>query len=508
MAQTDQQKIESYLAQKWNLTAQLPLIHLNTRRPAGLPAGVPQVLLLFTALSRFMSTYYNLSGAYALAGIANTVSLSSGTPAYVWTVAVPSNAKGKNGILAIFFNLYSTTAFLTNQSFDYGVYLDGVAQLLGDSTGTLRYVNAGATNYMMSSGGISLGLNGLVNGFPLIIPVSFLASASQIQIGLKNSSAQMTGVASAAPSVSSNVVTSTGTLNTGNYVPQNTFTASGSNNYTVPTTVAAGAVNGVFIYCWGGTGASYAGNSGSAGFASAYYPCAGGTNLRYIVALNDSAGNANTGGSGPGNGPGGGAFSGVFLSNAGGIAQSNVLVIAGGGGQSGGPQAAGGGGGGGVYASNASGTGYTGSAGYIYGTGFTSITGGTLSAGGAGTYPGGALVGGGNGGAAGGGGYFGGGGQSGFNTNQAGGGGSSFVADSCSSAAFGQGLTAQIVSSNLMPPGGNTNPYYILNSSYYGYGGSNIPNSSGYYGYGLVVIVPAVGTAAAQIGVSAALYSG
>ena len=510
MTTVNRQLIESYLAQKWNLTAQLPLTHLNTTQPAGLPAAVPQVILLFTALSRFMSTYYNLSGAYALAGIANTVSLSSGTPAYVWTVAVPSNAKGKNGILAIFFNLYSTTAFLTNQSFDYGVYVDGVAQLLGDSSGTLRYVNTGATNYMMSSGGISLGLNGLVNGFPLIIPVSFAPSASQIQIGLKNSSAQMTGVASAAPSVGSNVVTSTGTLNTGNYVPQNTFTASGSNNYTVPTTVAAGTVNGVFIYCWGGTGASYAGNSGSAGFASAYYPCAGGTNLRYIVALNDSAGNPNTGGSGPGNGPGGGAFSGVFLSNAGGIAQSNVLVIAGGGGQSGGPQAGGGGGGGGVYASNASGTGYTGSAGYIYSSGFTSITGGTLSAGGSGTYPGGALVGGGNAGdaAAGGGGYFGGGGQSGFNTNQAGGGGSSFVANICSSAAFGQGLTAQIVSSNLMPPGGNTNPYYVLNSSYYGYGGSNIPNSSGYYGYGLVVIVPAVGTAATQIGVSAALYSG
>jgi len=501
------QAVESYLANKWGLVRNLPAGHADTATPAGLPAAVPAVLRLIFALSKFMSQVFTLS-SYSLAGIANTVSLSTGTPAYVWVASVPPGAKGKNGILAVVFNLYNSAGFASSMAFDYGVYVDGVSQFMGDST-TMRYVQTASGNYAIAYNGISLGTNGIMGGLPLFFPLVLGPSASQIQIGLANSSMQMTGVASAAPSVSSNVVTSTGTLNTGNYVPQNTFTASGSNNYTVPTTVAAGTVNGVFIYCWGGTGASYAGNSGSAGFASAYYPCAGGTNLRYIVALNDSTGNANTGGSGPGNGPGGGAFSGVFLSNAGGIAQSNVLVIAGGGGQSGGPQAGGGGGGGGIYASNASGTGYTGSAGYIYSSGFTSITGGTLSAGGAGTYPGGALVGGGNAGgaAAGGGGYFGGGGQSGFNTNQAGGGGSSFVANSCSSAAFGAGITAQIVSSNLMPPGGNTSPYYVLNSSYYGYGGSNIPNSSGYYGYGLVVIVPAVGTAATQIGVSATLFS-
>jgi hypothetical protein len=437
---------------------------------------------LFTFISNFMSTYYNLSGAYALAGIANTVSLSSGTPAYVWTVAVPSNAKGKNGILAIFFNLYSTTAFLTNQSFDYGVYVDGVAQLLGDSTGTLRYVNAGATNYMMSSGGISLGLNGLVNGFPLIIPVSFLASASQIQIGLKNSSAQMTGVASFAPASTSNVSTSTGTLNTGNYIPQNTFTATGTGSYTVPTTVAAGTVTGVFVYLWGAGGNNgYNGTSagGSGGFTTGYYSCAGGTVITYVVGAIGSYSVASGGGGNGGYG-GGGGFSGVFSSST--LSQANAIAIAGGGGAGAYTNTAGGGAGGGLT----SGTPPTGSA-------IATQTAGGVGANSTGT----ALLGGqGSGyGSGGGGGYWGGGGD---NNAVSPGGGSGFIGRLTSGASTQIGNSspnfATTPTASVVAPA-NTSPYYTAS-----YGAAN--------NTGLVVIVPAVGTAATQIGVSAALYSG
>ena len=82
MAQTDLQKIESYLAQKWNLTAQLPLTHLNTTKPAGLPAAVPQVLLLFTALN-----IVNL-GSYTKG---STVIRS--TTGQYYTITVPGGAK-------------------------------------------------------------------------------------------------------------------------------------------------------------------------------------------------------------------------------------------------------------------------------------------------------------------------------------------------------------------------------------------------------------------------------
>lgn len=509
----DRQQIESYLAQKWGLTTTLPSTHLNATRPAGIPAvsflHTNGFNLIAALLSGFMSTVYNLS-TYSLAAIAATVTAGNSSNAYIWTVAVPSGAKGKNAILMLFFNLYSLTNFLANQYFDYGIYVDGVAQGFGD-TGTARYIQTALGNYALNNGGITYGTNAMTPYQPLIIPLVLAAGATTIQLGIKNSQIGFSPVASTTIGYLSNNTTTTigAGSNTSSFVPQTIFSTSGSNIYTVPSLCSAGAVTGVYIYCWGATGASYAGNSGSGGFASGYYPCAAGTVLKYIVALNDSLGNPNTGGSGPGNGPGGGSFSGVFLSNASGIVQSNALVIAGGGGQSGGAQAGGGGGGGGIYLTNASGTGYSGSAGYIYSTGYTAITGGTLSAGGAGTYAGGALVGGGNSGgaAAGGGGYYGGGGQSGFNTNQAGGGGSSFVANTLSGATFLPGSTALSVGSNLMPPGGNSNAYYLLNSSYYGYGGCNIPNSSGYYGYGLVVIVPAVGTNPVNVGVSAQLYS-
>jgi len=505
MTQTNLQKIESYLAQKWGLTAQLPLTHLNTTQPAGLPAGVPQVLLLFTALSSFMSTYYNLSGAYALANIANSVTSLSATPAYVWTVSVPSAAKGKNGILAVFFNLYSSGQFTAGQLFDYGVYVDGVSQMLGDSSGTLRYVQTALGTYALSSGGISLGTNGLVNGLPLFIPVSFAASASQIQIGLKNSSGQMTPISSQVIAYSSNITTSTGTLNTGNYVPINTFSNVGTSYYTVPTTCSIGTVTGVFVYCWGAAGSDFNnGNekSGTGGFAGGYYAVAGGTTLAMVVGRVGQASSSTVafgggGASANGSGKGGGGFSGLFLSNAGGIVQSNAIVIAGGGGAGG---QTGGSGGYGGYTSGGSTSNWS-----------PACTGGSQTNGGIGTGQNGSALQGGNGqgvyGNGGGGGWYGGGANTDPGGWSPGGGGSSYIGN-INGATGGIGLTSSAVTSNGMTflnagspnpllPGGTTSAFYPFGSVL----GQN--NQSG-----LVVIVPAVGTAATQIGVSAALYSG
>ena len=504
------QNVESYLANKWGLVSALPAGHPNATTPAGLPLSVPYAMRLIFALSKFMSQVFTLS-TYSLAGIANTVSLSTGTPAYVWVASVPPGAKGKNGILAVVFNLYNSAGFASSMSFDYGVYVDGVSQFMGDST-TMRYVQTASGNYAIAYGGISLGTNGIMGGLPLFFPLVLGPSASQIQIGLANSSMTMTGVAAASPSVGSNVLTSSGTLNTGNYVPQNTFTTVGLGSYTVPTTVQGGTVTGVFIYCWGASGQSLGGVTwpvpGSAGFVSGYYSCSGGTILSYVVGSCDGLKNSSTGGSASGTiGSGGnssGGFSGVFLSNAGGIVQSNALIIAGGSGSvrgGSGNTFVSGAGGAGAADSNAYGIGYSGGAAWLGTSNVPASWAGSLNAAGINTNSsGGPLYGGGSTAtdAGGGGGYYG--GAGGNVGNSAGSGGSSFAINSMTNTSFLPGVQATSWQATLAV-GGSTNIFFP-SGGLYGYGGGNNGGKTG-----LIVIVPAVGTAATQIGVSATLFS-
>jgi len=323
----EQQKVESYLAQKWGLTGALPSDHVNATKPAGIPV-VSYVhktgFNLIAALLSAMSTVYNLS-SYSLAAIANSVSAASGTVSYIWTVAVPTGAKGKNAILIIFFNMYSLTQFQANQYFDYGIYVDGVVQGFGD-TGTARYVHTAAGNYALNNGGITYGTNAMSPYQPLIIPLVLLSSATTIQLGIKNSQSALSPIATTQIGYLSNNTTTTlgAGSNTSTYVPQTLFTTAGSNVYTVPTTCSAGTVTGVFVYLWGsggqGTnnGAGRACVGGAGGFVSGYYACAGGTNLIYIVGSPSGTGLASTGGSGAGGGNtggqgyDGGGLSGVF----------------------------------------------------------------------------------------------------------------------------------------------------------------------------------------------------
>ena len=243
-----------------------------------------------------------------------------------------------------------------------------------------------------------------------------------------------------------------------------TYTTAGSNYYTVPATAGGAAVKGVYLYILGSPGIVLGGDvrGGGGAFVSGYYECSPGTNLIYVVG---AIGNQNIIYGGGGGGRGGG-FSGVFLSNAGGIVQSNAIAIGGGGGSSG--YFGVGSGGGGGYP-----TGYSGTQGNAYGT----ISGGTQTAGGVGGNAGAALQGGSGGGCGGGGGWFGGGSgvawtpDGTFPDRPAGCGGSSYIGNIngatggigfTSGATYEQGFTFGVVNTYA----GSSSPYYTTSNAW------------------------------------------
>jgi len=464
--------------------------------------------------------------------------------------------KGKTGILQLFFNMYLVSNFLANQTFNYGIYVDGVAVSVGDSA-TIAYTHTSSSLYAISSGGVIRGTNGFLGNSPIVIPVSFSSGASLIQIGITNSSSAMAAINSVSPQVGSNVTTATGTLNTSNYVPKNTFTTTGSFSYTVPTTVQGGSVQGVFVYLWGGGGSNvnqiggqgYGTNTicpgGGGGYVSGFYSCAPGTVLTGVVGQRGTGGSVIVGGGGQGAGgaPSGG-FSGIFN---GGYAPGNTVAIAGGGGC------------GNMANSNynyytGGGGGYpNGSAAYVLLHSYT-IMSPDLDAGsnkpsqycvGGGQTPfysvpntsgsivsmpanpntatvfpmsaggnnwsliyGGQFIGASSYGCSAGGGWYGGcAGTTYYDlSHTAGGGGSSYIGN-INGATGGIGLTSGAVTSNgttatattvtpsTIKPGGITSPYY---TGTYGCGDGS---------EGLVVIVPAVGSSSAQVGVAANFFT-
>lgn len=440
-----------------------------------------------------MAAVYPLS-SYSLATIALTVASSSVTPTYIWQAAIPSGAKGKSGILQFFFNLYNSTNFFAGQSFNYGIYVDGVALSIGDTT-TVPYIHTAVSAYAISSGGLSRGTNGFQGYSPIIIPVSFSSSASVIQLGITNSSLAMSSVPSASPHVTSNVTVATGTINTTNYYPVNTFTTTGTTTYTVPTTVysSTGGSNnvvGVYIYCWGAGGQNNGNGTvgGTGGFTSGFYSCAGGTVLTAVVgAIGNTAIAYGGGGQGGGNygSTSGGGFSGVFLSST--LSSNTTIAIAGGGGGgmylNGNPLGNGGSGGG-----TTGGIGLTTSGGYIqsgyWGFSNNTQTLATQTTGNA-QFVGASAI---NWVfAAGGGGWWG-----GLSTN----GGSGYIGGLTSGGVTSNGVSfnASSASPSSVLPAASNSPLYVS-----GYGHGNA-------GTGLVVIIPAIGASANQIGVQANIF--
>jgi hypothetical protein len=424
--------------------------------------------------------------------ITNAVVANNSSITTVWSNALPTEVKGRVGTLGMFFNMNSLTQFASNTSFDYGVFIDGTSIGYGESN-TTRYVQTTTSTYAFSSNGIVLGTGSMSPYHPLSFPLYISPQATTLSIGIRNSSVGFSPIQSIGPGYTSNVLTSSGTSNTSNFVPQNTFTTTGNFTYTVPTNTSAGAPLGVYIYCWGAGGCAaggvYAGGSG--GFVSGFYQCSPGTALYVVVgAIGTTAptsGGGGTANQGASSTLQGGGFSGVFINGA--PTQANCICLGGGGG--GAQNVTNGGGGGGGYPTGGNGNGGTGGSQSVQGSPFSSV-------GGNGAPPGGALI-----GAstyavgAGGGGYWGG----GCGNSGGGGGGSSFIDRLTSGATFANGGTVlgqSTPSANV--PGGSGNSFYQSGKGV----GNGVQQTTG---TGLVVIVPAVGTNPVYMGVNAKMLA-
>jgi hypothetical protein len=355
--------------------------------------------------------------------IESLVPASSATPTVVKTIELPSGVKGKDCILYGFFQLYTTSSFVSSQTFDYGFQIDDSEVTFGDS-GSVKFTQTSQSTYAVANAAAGVGTGGLNSLQPISFPLSIPSGASSLKLTIRNSSVPL-------------VITPTEALGAAT-----TYAYTGSlQTYTVPA-----GVNNVYIYLWGAGGGRNAQEAGAGAFVSGTRTVSPGQVLYIVVGMVGAQGGQQgttvQGGGGSGFATGGG-FSGVFTSST--LTHANLIACAGGGGGAGVFGRAGGSGG--VLA---------GADGSLYTAPYA--TGGTQSAGGISN--GGALTGGSNTGSeasGGGGGYYGGGG--GRVQYGAGGGGSSYtggftrVLDTQDGGTFNLGLTRQ--------PGGTTNPYYV-----------------------------------------------
>lgn len=131
--------------------------------------------------------------SYALTPIANAVSQNNATPTVVWSAAIPSASLGLNVIITVFFNLYNaSTQFTVNQTFNYGIYIDGTPLSIDTNTTTIPYTQTTASNYAMSSGGVLLGTNGILGLKPIMITTTIPSTATNLQISFSSSSTALT----------------------------------------------------------------------------------------------------------------------------------------------------------------------------------------------------------------------------------------------------------------------------------------------------------------------------
>ena len=213
----NRQIVEAYLAQKWGL--QLPNGHpgLTTRYYYRIPlqrnfangtftggrdliAPVP-ISNAIRRITQFGSSFSNLV-PYSLVALASSLSIGSATPAYLWSTAIPDNLKGGDVILGVFFNMYnSATQFAVDDAFDYGIYIDSTPIGLGYST-TARYVQTTASNYAISSGGIALGTNAILGYNPILLSITIPGGATNLRIGISNSTISLTTAAQIGVTVS------------------------------------------------------------------------------------------------------------------------------------------------------------------------------------------------------------------------------------------------------------------------------------------------------------------
>jgi hypothetical protein len=117
--------------------------------------------------------------SYTGRALANAVTMSNATPEMVWSGAVPAQAQGRTCMLNMYIDISNTSAFPVAAFFDFGIYVDGVGQGFGP-TKTVRYVQR-------SSNVLAMGTNIMTPLSPITIPITFSPTASNVTVGLLNS---------------------------------------------------------------------------------------------------------------------------------------------------------------------------------------------------------------------------------------------------------------------------------------------------------------------------------
>ena len=168
-------------------TISLALINSSAALSTSVQAGVTATLLYY--VPNTYSTLLTLS-TYALAALPTSVPASSATPTTVWGTYLPLTTGTKSAVVSLFFNLYSAANFTAGQTFTYGLYLNGTALALGDST-TLTYTQTATGTYAIESGGVLLGTNGISPVLPLNFLITLPTGTNRLTLGISNSSATM-----------------------------------------------------------------------------------------------------------------------------------------------------------------------------------------------------------------------------------------------------------------------------------------------------------------------------
>ena len=193
--------------------------------------------------------------SYSLAAIENSVSIANATPTVIRSITLPSNVKGKAGILTMFFNLLCASFFYANQTLSYGLQLDGTALSFGDGATLVPYTQTAQGTYAVSRNGASLGVGGFDVFHPVSLPVSVPSNAVSLQLAIANSSLTLSSTDTFATNLASKI-TYTATTVQGTPVSYTGTTTA----YTVPA-----GVTKLQVFLWGGGGGRGDSGSGSGG---------------------------------------------------------------------------------------------------------------------------------------------------------------------------------------------------------------------------------------------------
>jgi hypothetical protein len=160
------------------------------------------------------------------------------------SITLPSNVKGKSGILSFFFNLFCDSFFYANQSLSYGLQVDGTGLNFSDGTTVVPYTHAVQGTYAINRNGASLGVGGFDSLHPISLPVSIPSNATSLQLAIVNSSLTLSSTDTFATNLASKI-TYTATNAGGSPV---SYTGS-TTAYTVPA-----GVTKLQVFLWGGGG--------------------------------------------------------------------------------------------------------------------------------------------------------------------------------------------------------------------------------------------------------------